>query len=384
MFASLKSCKRLQEQKSKNKPCEDDCNILFIVRTMGIGGTENVVLQLCETLSGYVNKIVVCSTGGAHENELKEMGIKHYKIPDVAGKKLSDVLKTILVLKKIIKTEKITIIHSHHRMAAFYAELVAGKGIAKIATAHNTFQNKKILTRFAYHNTQLVAVGEMVKKNLVSYYNIPVRQVEVIHNAVKPFYGNIVEDSLIKQLHDEGCFVVGNIGRLSEQKGMEYFIKALPDVIEKHHEVRFIIAGSGEDEEKLKNLSEEINVTDYIHFLGYRTDVQNLMRQLDLIVLSSLWEGLPLTPIEAFSVGRTIIATAVDGTVEIVKDGVDGWLINPKDSAQIADKICALVEKPETKENMEAQAFKKYQSEFTFDELKKRYIKYYEEIINDN
>ena len=67
-------------------------NILFIVRTMGLGGTENVVLQLCEILSEKVNKIVVCSSGGVHEKKLQEMGIKHYLIPDIASKNPMDIV----------------------------------------------------------------------------------------------------------------------------------------------------------------------------------------------------------------------------------------------------------------------------------------------------
>ena len=78
-------------------------NILFIVRTMGLGGTENVVLQLCEILSGKVNKIVVCSSGGVHEKKLQEMGIKHYLIPDIASKNPMDMLKSCRSIKRIIR-----------------------------------------------------------------------------------------------------------------------------------------------------------------------------------------------------------------------------------------------------------------------------------------
>lgn len=118
-------------------------NILFIVRTMGLGGTENVVLQLCEILAGRVNKIVVCSSGGVHESKLQTMGIKHYTIQDVANKNPVSMLRIYSSIKSIIKREKITIVHSHHRMAAFYAELAAPKGVIKVANAHNTFQDKR-------------------------------------------------------------------------------------------------------------------------------------------------------------------------------------------------------------------------------------------------
>ena len=103
-------------------------------------------------------------------------------------------------------------------MAAFYTEILFGSSIIKIANAHNTFFDKKLLTRFAYRNTKVIAVGKMVKKNLVDYFRIPEKQVSVIHNAVKPFDGDYIEDKYIRKLHDDGNFVVGNIGRLSEQK----------------------------------------------------------------------------------------------------------------------------------------------------------------------
>lgn len=113
-------------------------NILFIVRTMGLGGTENVVLQLCEILSDKVNKIVVCSSGGVHEKKLHEMGIKHYLIPDIASRNPMDMLKSCRSIKSIIDKEQITIVHSHHRMAAFYAELVAPKSVEKVANLPRT------------------------------------------------------------------------------------------------------------------------------------------------------------------------------------------------------------------------------------------------------
>ena len=102
------------------------------------------------------------------------------------------------------------------------------------------------------------------------------------------------------------------------------------------------------------------------------------MSQLDFVVLSSLWEGLPLTPIEAYSVGKTVIGTAVDGTPEIIRDGVDGYLVEPRNPVQLAEKMNELIECPETRERMGKQAKKRYQNEFSFEKLSKRYIDFYE------
>lgn len=353
-------------------------NVLFIVRTMGLGGTENVVLQLCEILSDKANKIVVCSSGGVHEKKLQEMGIKHYLIPDIASKNPMDMLKSCRSIKSIIDKEQITIVHSHHRMAAFYAELVAPKSAVKVANAHNTFTDKKKLTQLAYRNTKVIAVGEMVKKNLAEYFGIPKEQICVIHNAVKPFDGNVVPVEALSQERTKGNVLIGNIGRLSEQKGMTYFIEAAEITAKTHPEARFIIVGDGEERKKLYAQVKAKSLQDRVVFLGYRNDIQNVMSQLDFVVLSSLWEGLPLTPIEAYSVGKTVIGTAVDGTPEIIRDGVDGYLVEPRNPMQLAEKMNELIENPEMWENMGIQAIKRYQDEFSFEKLSERYIAFYE------
>lgn len=358
----------------------DDQNILFIVRTMGLGGTENVVLQLCEILVKKVNKIVICSSGGVHESKLYKMGIKHYAIPDIASKHPSVIISCYTKIKSIIKKEQITIIHSHHRMAAFYAELIAPKSVIKIANAHNTFQDKKRFTRFAYCNTKLIAVGKMVKKNLTDYFELPASQVSVIANAVKAFDENINPVEILQNERIKGKVLIGNIGRLSEQKGMGDFLDAAAITVKTHPEALFVIVGNGEQRVYLEKKAVQLGIREKVLFLGYRNDIQNVMSQLDFIVLSSLWEGLPLTPIEAFSVGKTVIGTAVDGTPEIIRDGVNGYLVEMRNSVLLSEKMNYLIDNPQIREKLELNAKKNYQDEFSFEKLKQSYLKFYEEL----
>lgn len=355
-------------------------NVLFVVRTMGLGGTENVVLQLCEIFSGKVNKIVVCSSGGVHEEKLRKMGIKHYTIPDIASKRPRDMVGCYKKIKSVIKEEQITIVHSHHRMAAFYAELTAPKDVIKIANAHNTFQDKKKLTQFAYRNTKLIAVGEMVKKNLTDYFEIPAGQISVIHNAVKAFDGNIKSIEVLKDEREKGKVLIGNIGRLSEQKGMGNFLDAAAITIKRHPEAFFVIVGDGELKRQLEEKAIQLKLQKNVLFLGYRNDIQNVMSQLDFIVLSSLWEGLPLTPIEAFSVGKTVIGTAVDGTPEIIKDGANGLLIEPCNIMQLSDSMNYLIQNIEIRNKLEEKAEDDFLNRFSFDILKNKYYAFYESL----
>ena len=195
---------------------------------------------------------------------------------------------------------------------------------------------------------------------------------------MKPFDGNVVPIKVLYQEHTKGNVLIGNIGRLSEQKGMSYFIEAAEITAKTHPEARFIIVGEGEEKEQLHAQVKAKGLQDKVLFLGYRNDIQNVMSQLDFVVLSSLWEGLPLTPIEAYSVGKTVIGTAVDGTPEIIRDGVDGYLVEQRNPVQLAEKMNELIENPETRKNMGIQAMKRYRNEFSFEKLSERYIAFYE------
>ena len=347
-------------------------NVLFVLRAPQHGGTENVVLQLCEIFKPLVNKIVVASADGFEIDKLNSLGITHYVIPDIEDKTAKNIFRVCKALKRIVTTEHITVIHTHHRMAAFYVRMLGlYRQCVFINTSHNTFTNKRVLTYVALNKANLIACGEMVKSNLQNVFGL--KNVTVIHNAAKAFSDKIVADPTIEQAKRQGKFLIGNIGRLSKQKGMEYYIRAIPLVIAEHPEVHFFIIGSGEDEEKLKKMSQGLPLS----FLGYRGDIQNLMSQLDLVVLSSLWEGLPLTPIEAFSVGKTIVATDVDGTPEIVCNGKNGLLVKAKDTDELADAIIWMIEHPEEKVLMEERAEATYKSEFSIETLSNAYVDYY-------
>ena len=358
-------------------------NVLLFARTMGLGGTENVVLQLCEILRPVVNKVVVCSCGGVNEKLLQNMGIKHYTIPDIEKKNIKTVVLVLRQIKKIVSKENITIVHVHHRMAAFYTTLLKmyDKRLAFFATAHNTFTDKIGLTRFAYKNSYVIACGEEVKSNLVNYYHIQEDKVVVIHNSIKPYKETIKTDSCLERLKKAGYIIVGNIGRLSEQKGIEYFIDSYDEVHASINNLKYVIVGQGENEESLKQRVEKVFNQKNIIFLGYRSDIQNVMAQMDYIVLSSLWEGFPLTPIEAFSVRRPVIGTAVDGTKEIIKNGENGFLIPPRSAHAIAEKVIELAQDESKRIKMGECAYITYKEEFDFSVFQTNILNFYRQHV---
>ena len=287
----------------RNKDLSEQ-NIMFVSRSTQYGGTEKVILQMCEILSPRVNNIVVCSNGNIKPEYLTDMGVKHYTIPDIENKSIKNMLEVLTILSSVVKNENITIVHSNHRMAAFYAQLLSIKyDFRKVTTVHGIFSDKKQLTRLAYLKTNVIACGDVVKKNLVEDYKLSENNIVVIHNAIRLKEDQPKEIYTQDSTYKHKVKLIGNIGRLSYEKGQEYYLKAIPSVLQVCKEVHFFIIGDGPDKDKLLRMVDELEIEEYVSFLGYREDMYNIISQLDLIVLSSMTEGLPLTPIEAFSLG---------------------------------------------------------------------------------
>ena len=355
-------------------------NILHISRTMGQGGAEKVVYQICKDINKH--NMIIASTGGQYEKDLDSEGIKHYMIPDIDNKNPLKILKTYFILRKIIINEKIDVVHSHHRMAAFYSRILNlfHRKFKRIYTAHNVFYNKRKLLRFALKGSCIVAVGKGVKSNLVKEFGIDPNLIDIIYNSIEvPEKINEVNDDFFKSKKDK--VFVGNIGRLSEQKGIDIFIKSMSNIIKDNNNVYGIIIGDGELKDELKDLSKELKIDNNIVFLGYRKDVLSLIKKMDFVVLSSRWEGFPLTPIEVFSQQKTIVASNIDGNNEIIRNNHNGILFEKDNVKELEEKIEELINT--NKSELEKNAFDDYNKTFSYNNFIKNYINIYERISHE-
>ena len=127
-------------------------------------------------------------------------------------------------------------------------------------------------------------------------------------------------------------FVFGNVGRLHIQKGHKFLLQALAHV---DNRARLAIVGDGELRDELMALADELQISDRVAFLGPRADIAEFLSAIDVFVLPSLWEGQPIALLEALAIGKACIATNVDGIPEIIKNGVNGYLVNPRDVREL-------------------------------------------------
>jgi glycosyltransferase involved in cell wall biosynthesis len=141
----------------------------------------------------------------------------------------------------------------------------------------------------------------------------------------------------------EDTFIVGSIGRLTEQKGYCYLLSAAQIILNKISNVHFLLVGDGEDLSKLELLSRELGISSNITFLGPRSDIVELLQIMDIFISSSLWEGLPSVVLESMAAGTPVIATDIPGSNELIHDQVNGLLVQPGNPEILADAIIYLL-----------------------------------------
>ncbi|MFO7323870.1 MAG: glycosyltransferase [Chloroflexota bacterium] len=146
--------------------------------------------------------------------------------------------------------------------------------------------------------------------------------------------------------------VIGMVGRLIEQKGIEYGLRAFAAVAPDYPDARLLISGEGPLRNKLEALAASLGVKDRVQFLGWREDVLRIFAALDIFLMPSLWEGFGLVLLEAMSQRLPIVASCVSAIPEVVQHGVTGLLVPPRDTGALAGALRVLLADPPLRQHM--------------------------------
>jgi glycosyltransferase involved in cell wall biosynthesis len=180
-------------------------------------------------------------------------------------------------------------------------------------------------------------------------------------------------------LTDELAIV--STGRLAEQKGLEYLIRAIPLLGPDRGRVRVLLAGDGPLLEPLTTLARELGVLDEVRFLGFRSDVGDLLSAADLVVLPSLWEGLSISLLEAMAAGRPVVTTDIGSNREVTRNGAVASLVPPKDPGALARAIRRLVTDPARRDELGRLGRDEQRSRYTMERMLGSYLEEYEGLL---
>ena len=187
--------------------------------------------------------------------------------------------------------------------------------------------------------------------------------------------------SLRNKLGLKESITVFFVGRLVYRKGVDLLIKAWEDVVVVHPSYTLLIAGIGEEQEKLKNLCRDLGIEGNVLFLGHINNVEEYFKVIDLFVLPSLLEGMPNTLLEAMACRLPVIGTKIGGVVDIIKDRGNGLIVTPGNVEELKDAILTLLENKYLSEAIAEKAYNTIREDYTIDKVLDKYVLLYKKVL---
>ncbi len=364
--------------------------VLYAVESMERAGAEQVVLSLVRGLDRDRFRPVVCclTERGELALEVEGLGVAvealhkhpHFDFPVVP--------KLVSVLRK----HRVDIIHSHVWPANVWGRVV-GRAVGApglVVTEHNVDLWKRrphfLLDRFlARFTNRIVCVSRAVERFYHERVGIPREKLTYVPNGIDPLpFAVDIDAAAVRRslsVPEEGP-VVAIVARLLPQKDHRCLLQALARMRDRGVSVSCLVVGDGTLRPELERLVLDLKLGEGVRFLGERRDVAPLLLASDVVVLSSVHEGMPLAILEGMAAGKPAVVTDVGGNAEVVRDGVTGFVVRPDDPAALAEAIEKLIRSPGRAREMGAAGRERVVREFSRDSMIRGNEDIYEEILS--
>lgn len=363
-----------------------------IITQAEMGGAQKHLLILSDELKKMGNEVkVYAGEGSGLELQLEKLNIDFERVANLK-REISLVydLKAILNFIKIFKKEKFDIVHCHSSKAGLVGRIAARIAGVKIVTytAHGFVFNEPMsnLKRKIYiaiekigalFGNRLIAVSKKDYQCAVDYKLGRKRNTYYIPNAVNEVDRNSLKscESLKQELQVENDFVLGVAANFYETKGHRYLIDALTKLTNEGYKFSCLLIGDGKTKEEMMKKAEGYT---NIKFLGFRKDNYDLINCMDLFVLPSVKEGMPYAILEAMTLSKPILCTRVGALTDMIKDGDNGFIVEPKSVEQLYEKLKYILDNKDVLINVGKSGYNYYKKNFTVDLFVKDVLKVYD------
>lgn len=368
----------------------DKIHVFHMIDGLTFGGAETLLRDLAAGLETRGYRITVgYSTPGPFVQELANKGLRLVRFPRIG---LIDPFLT-LRLARFMRKDPPQVFHTHLFKSDFHGRLaarLAGVPVV-VSTLHNNdvWANNWVMGHLygatAVWANRLIAVSEEVRTFHLQKTGVPSEKLMVIENAVdvNAFTGH---EEAAKGVRAEFGIapdvpLFGIVGRLKPQKNVSMFLQAAVEILQKQPNARFLIVGDGPLMSELKIQARDLNLYPAVVFTGMRKDVSAILAALDVLALSSLWEGLPVILLEAMASSLPVVATAVDGIVGVADPDVTAFLVPGGDHVAFAKACIQLAQDPDLRRKMGQAAYEKVIKNYSLDRMIDRISDLYLELL---
>lgn len=335
--------------------------ILYVHGIAKIGGAERDLLHLLEHIDrNRWEPIVVCPPDGPLIDEVKNLKVQVYPIRLPPWRKIGGILGipgAVWWLFRIIKDINIKLVHVNDYWwgpIVYMASRMAG--VPCVVHIRQEIEPKKVRQYRLNKPHKLIAISEQMRKVAVGA-GVDSDRISVVYSGID---AKLVWSSEGAQRVRERYLlsaeqpVIGTVANLFPRKGYEYLIQALTEINHKKPGVHCLIVGEGDEtyRSKLLELVDKNGLEKVVTFAGFQQDVLSYIAAMDVFVLPSVMEGFGIVLLEAMAMGKPVVATTVGGIPEIVEDQATGFLVPPRDSSALAQKIIYLLENPSIREKL--------------------------------
>ena len=362
--------------------------ILTLTRDVGTGygGAERVAFELARRLDRDRFKSYLCLTR-APESNRREVTARDVAVLEGEGievlrleRRSSLSIAPWTRLYELLVRESIDVLHAHMPRAGVPGTIVGRRARVPVIVNHEhgwSYRGKRV-RRFLDRNViargsdVLLTVSQWDRRKIIETERIPAELVRVLPNGISP--PRLAGTDVRRELGvGAEIGLVGAVGRLYPEKGYDDLMRAIALLKEgPSPPLRCAIAGDGPGEGALRTLIGELDLTEEVLLLGQRSDIPDVIGALDVAVLSSKHEGSPLAVIEYMAGAAPIVATAVGGVPELVRDGVHALLVEPGDPAGLAAAIGRLLEDRALARRLGAAARERQRTEYDLDGVVRR------------
>jgi len=336
------------------EPLTGPITVLHLIAPAHFGGAERVVLSLADAIDRSRFNVLIGSFVNARfpDNEflgqVREKGISG----TVFWLRRTLDIENIPRLVRFIRSEGVAIVHTHGYRSDIVG-LIAARLSSRpvIATIHGFVPIDSRLRvyeqcdRFALRFFDLVLpVSDQIERGLCAS-GVRRERMTTIRNAIAPGGGDGPKRSAspLPLLKRDGDFLIGVVGRLSPEKNIPGFLEAARDLSARYGHLRFVVVGEGPEREALKGLTTRLGLDGKVRFTGFVEEMEEVYSLLDMLVISSSTEGVPLTVLEAMRHGVPVVSTGVGGIPEVIEDGLDGLIVESGDTGALCRAVETLV-----------------------------------------